>query len=132
MDGGINRMSEKKDFSLTEINKAPEPLTDMARKHLPLITAPDSVKAGETFEVKIKVGGIDGVEHPNMQGHWINFVQLFAGDIPITRVEFAPVVSDKYETTVKLTLEKTTTLKAREYCNLHGIWESAPKEIKVQ
>ena len=133
MDGGKNKMSEeKKEFSLTEINRAPTPMVDMAKKHLPVITTPDTVKAGEPFEVKIKVGGIDGVEHPNMLGHWINYVQLFAGDIPIVKVEFAPVVTDKYETTVKLTLEKTTALKAQEYCNLHGIWESAPKEVKVQ
>ena len=46
-------MPEKKDFSLTEINRAPEPLIDMARKHLPVITAPDNVKAGAPFEVKM-------------------------------------------------------------------------------
>ncbi|MEM1588754.1 MAG: class II SORL domain-containing protein [Candidatus Bathyarchaeia archaeon] len=116
-------MSEE--FSLKEINKAknPENLTAMEKKHLPIIDAPSSVEKGKPFLVKVKVGGIDGVEHPNMLGHWINWVELYAGEIPIAKVNFAPVVSNGYEVTFKISLEESTILKAREYCNLHGVWE---------
>jgi superoxide reductase len=122
---------EKKEFSLTEINRASYPLNDMVRKHLPIITTPGDVKKGKPFEVKIKVGGIDGVEHPNMLGHWINYVELFAGEIPIAKVEFAPVVTEQYEVTIKLVLEEKAMLKAFAFCNLHGLWESEQEDVIV-
>ena len=41
----------------------------MAKKHVPVIEAPEKAKAKEPFTVKVKVGGIDGIEHPNTLGH---------------------------------------------------------------
>lgn len=118
------------EFSLKEINRAKDPgkLTDMEKKHLPLILeAPESVEKGKPFNVKVKVGGIDGVEHPNMLGHWINWVEIYAGEVPIARATFAPIFSDGYEVTFSIALEETTTLKLRGYCNLHGVWEGDEK-----
>jgi desulfoferrodoxin-like iron-binding protein len=117
-------MSEE--YSLKEINRVNDPdnLTVMEKKHLPLlVNVPESVQKGKPFEVKVKVGGIDGVEHPNMQGHWINWIELYAGDISIGKTYLMPILTDGYEVTLKITLEKSTLIKTREYCNLHGIWE---------
>jgi superoxide reductase len=124
-------LSAVKEFSLTELNKPTDwkNLTDMAKKHVPVIEVPAQVKAKEPFAVKVKVGGIDGVEHPNILGHWINWVELYSGERLISRLEFAPELSDGYAATINVTLSETTTLKAREYCNLHGVWEG--KELKV-
>ncbi len=131
-------MSEE--FSLKEINKSKDPknLTAMDRKHLPLILeAPDTIEKGTPFTVRVKVGGIDGVEHPNLQGHWVNWIELYVGDVPVAKAVFAPVFSDGYEVTFKLSLEESATLKLREYCNLHGVWEGdettgGAKEITVR
>lgn len=125
-------MSEE--FSLTELNK-PEDWTNlpvMAKKHVPIIEAPDKVKANEPFAVKIKVGGIDGVEHPNTLSHWINWVALYAGERLISRTEFAPELSDKYVVTLNVTLNESTNLRAQEFCNLHGVWEGKTKKITVE
>jgi superoxide reductase len=112
------------EFSLTEMNRAdPANMTDMMRKHTPVMDAPDKVKVGEPFAVVVKVGGIDGVSHPNLLGHWINWVDLYAGDRLLGRVEFAPVVSES-EATLHIALEESVTLRAVAYCNLHGAWES--------
>ncbi len=112
------------EFSLTEINRpSPENMTDMMRKHTPLVEIPDKVKAGQPFAVTLKVGGIDGVEHPNLLGHWINWVELHAGQRLLGRAEFAPVVSQP-EATLHVTLEAPATLRALASCNLHGLWES--------
>lgn len=127
-------------FSLKEINKPknPKSLSEMEKKHLPIILeAPDFVEKGKPFEVKVKVGGIDGVEHPNMLGHWINWVELYGNEIPIAKVYFSPVLSDGYQITFRIALEESKTIKARAYCNLHGIWEGTLetkglKEIKVK
>lgn len=126
-------MSEK-EFSLTELNK-PEDwtnLTIMAKKHVPIIEAPEKAKAKEHFTVKIKVGGIDGIEHPNTLSHWINWVELYAGDRLISRVNFAPEMCDGYLMTLNVTLNETATLRVRELCNLHGVWEGKEKTIIVE
>ncbi|MHC3128998.1 MAG: class II SORL domain-containing protein [Candidatus Bathyarchaeota archaeon] len=127
-------MSDEKEFSLTELNK-PEDwmnLPVMAKKHVPIIEAPSKVKANEAFAVKIKVGGIDGVEHPNTLSHWINWVALYAGERLISKVEFGAELSDKYVVTLNVTLNETATLKAQEFCNLHGVWEGKTKKITVE
>jgi len=112
------------EFSLKEINRAdPANMTDMMRKHTPLVDIPGKVKVGEPLAVSIKVGGIDGVEHPNLLGHWINWVELYAGERLLGRVEFAPVVSQS-EAALNIVLEEPTTLRALASCNLHGLWES--------
>ncbi len=123
-----------KEFSLTELNKPEdwENLTDMAKKHVPIIEVPGKVKAKEPFSVKVKVGGIDGVEHPNMLGHWINWVELYAGERLISRVEFAPEMCDGYVVNLNVTLNETATLRAREFCNLHGLWEGKEKKVIVE
>ena len=127
-------MSTEKPFSLTELNK-PEDwpnLRDMAKKHVPIIEAPSKVEANETFIVKVKVGGIDGVEHPNTLSHWINWVALYAGERLISRVEFGAELSDRYVVTLNVTLNETATLRAQEFCNLHGVWEGKEKEVMVE
>jgi superoxide reductase len=127
-------LSAIKEFSLTELNKPTDwkNLTDMAKKHVPVIGAPGKVKAKEPFAVKVKVGGIDGVEHPNTFGHWINWVELYSGERLISRLEFAPELSDGYIATINVALSETTTLRAREYCNLHGIWEGKEQKVIVE
>lgn len=127
-------MSEVKEFSLTELNKPKDwkALTDMAKKHVPIIAAPERVKAKEAFAVKVKIGGIDGVEHPNTLGHWVNWVELYAGERLVSRVEFAPELSDGYVVTINVTLNETATLRARSFCNLHGIWEGKEWQVVIE
>jgi len=117
-----------------ELNK-PEDwknLTDMAKKHVPVIEAPGRAKVKGVFTVKIKVGGIDGVEHPNTLGHWVNWLALYAGERPISRIEFAPEVSDGYIATLNVALNETATLRAQAFCNLHGVWEGRAKKVTVE
>lgn len=127
-------MSSEKEYSLTELNKPADwtNLTIMAKKHTPIIEAPAKVKANEPFAVKIKVGGIDGVEHPNTLSHWINWVALYVGERLISRTEFAPELSDGYVVTINVTLSASATLRAQEFCNLHGTWEGKTKKITVE
>ena len=127
-------LSVEKEFSLTELNK-PEDwgnLSVMAKKHTPIIEAPDTVKANEPFAVKIKVGGIDGVEHPNTLSHWINWVALYAGERLIVMLRFGAELSDGYVVTINVTLAASATLRAQEFCNLHGVWEGKTKKITVE
>ena len=127
-------LSSVKEFSLTELNKPVDwnDLPGMAKKHVRIIEAPSNVKANELFAVKIKIGGIDGVEHPNTLSHWINWVALYAGERLIAKVEFGSELTDKYVVTLNVTLNESATLNAQEFCNLHGIWEGKTKKVIVE
>lgn len=127
-------MTSEKTFSLTELNKPKDwtDLTEMAKKHVPIIEVSSRVKAKEPFTVEVKVGGIDGVEHPNTLGHWINWMELYSGERLISRVEFEPEMCDGYVVNLNVALNETTTLRAREFCNLHGVWEGKAKQVTVE
>ena len=100
--------------------------------HMPKIEAPDTVKKGEPFQVTVRVG-----PHPNEAAHSIRRVELWFAEegrafnpIHIATVFLEPGYGEPVVTfTVKL--EKSGTLYALAYCNLHGVWE-ARKEIKVE
>jgi len=34
--------------------------------------------------------------------------------------------------TLNITLNETATLRAREFCNLHGVWEGKEKKVVVK
>lgn len=127
-------MSAEKEFSLKELNKPMDwmNLPGMAKKHLPIIEVPNKVKANEPFIVKVKVGGIDGVEHPNTLSHWINWIALYAGERLISKVEFGAELTDQYVVSLNVTLTETATLRAQEFCNLHGVWEGKEKKVMVE
>lgn len=103
-------------------------LTELEEKHLPVITAPDTVKRNETFNVTVEVGKLRA--HPNEPGHFIEWVELYCGDTFLFRVNLSGALSSpKIAVLVKLT-HAHGPLKAREKCNLHGLWEGA-KDITV-
>ncbi|MCJ7614709.1 class II SORL domain-containing protein [Candidatus Bathyarchaeota archaeon] len=122
------------EYSLTKLNKPADwnNLPGMAKKHVPIIEAPAKVKANEAFAVKVKIGGIDGVEHPNTLSHWINWVALYAGERLIARIEFGAELTDGYVVTVNVTLKESATLRAQEFCNLHGVWEGKTQKVAVE
>ena len=100
--------------------------------HTPKIEAPDKVKAGEEYEVKISVG-----PHPNTVQHSIRYVKLYFREegrafnpIHLATIILEPEYAEP-KISLKLKLKKSGTLYAVEYCNLHGLWE-ARKEIKVE
>ena len=106
-------------------------LAELEKKHLPIIEAPGKIKKDEVFEINIHIGGIDGVNHPNEAGHFIEWIELYSGDTFLGRSSFSggasyPVTKFK----VKLS-HAHAPLKVRSKCNLHGVWEGT-KEIKLE
>ena len=74
------------DDLFAQVNKVKDPKnpTDLEKKHHPVITAPGRVKDGECFEVKVEVGKL--LAHPNENGHFIAFVELYVGDVQLARL----------------------------------------------
>ncbi len=105
----------------------PNDKTVLEKKHVPFITAPDSVEKGEVFEVTVKMG--KEIDHPMEEGHFIEFFDVYAGDMKVANVTFTPEC--EAEATLKLKLDESVTLTVEEYCNLHGYWKNE-KEIVVK
>ena len=89
---------------------------DFAKKHTPFITVqPDGAGMMATIEVGHEV------PHPNGPDHYITWIELYAGDAPIARLDLAPEVT-RPRLTIPIALPSGTVLRALEHCNLHGVW----------
>jgi superoxide reductase len=109
-------------------------------KHVPVIEAPDAVKAGEWFDVKVTLG--KEIAHPNTTEHHISWVDLYfhpeGEKFPhlVGHFEFAahgestagpnqgPVYTH-HQATASLQVLKSGTLQALALCNIHGLWQSS-------
>ena len=105
------------------VNKPSDPatLTDLEKKHLPVITAPESVAPGECFEVTVEVGKL--LAHPNEPGHFIEFVEVYADHAYLARID---LTAETTCPTVKFCVAlpgPVSELRVYERCNLHGVWE---------
>ena len=103
-----------------------------AEKHVPVISAPATVAAGQTFEVEVSVG--KEIPHPNTVEHHIAWIALhFVPDgspvsVEIGRVDLSshgPVVTTASTAKFSVQLQKGGVLYATAYCNLHGLWSSS-------
>jgi superoxide reductase len=114
----------------TDINRVKDPAkkTPLEKSHAPAISAPASVKAGETFPVEVSVGEILHGMGPN---HWIEYIELAIGNEPAGRIDLQPKGYMKPKVTFLVALPKEAassgkaTLVAFQGCNLHGYWESS-------
>lgn len=79
-------------------------------KHIPVIE-----KTEKGYIVKV-----GSVAHPMEEKHYIEFIEVFSQDGKIGRKYLKP--GDKPEAEFLSTGVKI--VKARIYCNLHGLWES--------
>ncbi len=102
-------------------------------KHVPIIHAPEKVKAGEGFELKVSIG--DAIKHPNTLEHHIAWFKVFyladGGKFPVELANFdfrAHGEFDAFTEPVGATLvklNKSGKLYAISYCNIHGLWENS-------
>lgn len=109
-------------------------------KHVPVIEAPEAVKAGEWTSVSVAVG--KGIPHPNTTEHFIAWIalhfvpegakvsyelarcELSAHGQAATGANTGPAYTDS-GMTVRVKLDKPGSLHATAYCNIHGLWESS-------
>ena len=109
-------------------------------KHAPVIEAPETVKKGDAVSVVVSVG--KEIPHPNTTPHHIRWIGLYflpdgaKNPLELARFDFTahgespdgPDTSTVYTTPSGLCTfktEKSGTLLASSYCNIHGLWESS-------
>lgn len=64
--------------------------SEMEKKHTPVIGIPETIRAGQFFDVKITVGEI---AHPNDNEHFIQWIELFIGNVYLGRFDFVAVMT---------------------------------------
>ncbi|MGR3317102.1 MAG: class II SORL domain-containing protein [Candidatus Anammoxibacter sp.] len=105
-------------------------VSEMAKKHTPVIEIPQTLRAGEFFDAKITVGEI---AHPNENEHFIQWIELYIGNVYLGRFDFVPVMT-RPVITIPVVLSHAglnSSLRAVSRCNLHGLWEGTVS-VKVE
>ena len=98
-------------------------------KHTPKITAPDSVKRGQWFDVTVSVGA--GGEHPSLSEHSIRYIALYINTAEIARTYLHPVYSLP-KVTFSIALDEGGSLRAVAEPNHSAGWEAAKKIAVVR
>jgi superoxide reductase len=93
-------------------------------KHTPKITAPESVKRGQWFDVTVDIGA--GGEHPSLSEHAIRYIALYINTAEIARVYLHPVYSFP-KVTFTIALDEGGSLRAIAEPNHSAGWEAAKK-----
>jgi superoxide reductase len=114
-------------------------------KHVPVIETADSLKKGDAAKISVTVG--KEIAHPNTTEHHIRWIEVyFLADgekfpCQVGRLDFTahgesaqgPNTSTIFtnpEMTISLKTEKSGTIIASSYCNIHGLWSSS-KRLEV-
>ncbi len=117
-----------------------------AEKHVPVIDAPASVAKGEKVSVTVTVG--KEIAHPNTTAHHIAWIELYfkpEGEkfaVMVVKYDMAAhgasaqgadtsTVYTDASVTASFKTEKSGTLLAVSYCNIHGLWENSA-ELSVK
>ncbi len=106
-----------------------------SEKHVPAITAPDSVKAGEWIKLNVRVG--KEIAHPNTVEHHIRWIQVYYTPeggkftFDLGRATFnshgeGPITTGS-NADFHFTASASGTINAVSHCNVHGLWESSKK-----
>jgi superoxide reductase len=93
-------------------------------KHTPKLTAPDSVKRGEWFDVSVAVGA--GGEHPSLSEHHVRYIALYKDTAEIARVYLHPVYSAP-KVTFTIALDQSGVLRALAEPTHSAAWEASKK-----
>lgn len=94
-------------------------MSDLEKKHVPMIHVEGTPAAGETFPVTVWVG--EQLSHPNEADHHIEFIDLYLDDKFVARCDLTWGVTEP-KVTFNISIDSSGTLRAYERCNLHGDW----------
>jgi superoxide reductase len=95
-------------------------------KHTPRISAPDSVKRGQWFDVTVGVGTD---MHPSLAEHFVRYIALYKDTAEIARIYLHPVFSAP-KVTFTIALDEGGMLRALAEPTHSAAWE-ASKKINV-
>ena len=92
-------------------------------KHTPRISAPDSVKRGQWFDVTVGVGTD---LHPSLAEHFVRYIALYKDTAEIARIYLHPVFSAP-KVTFTIALDEGGMLRALAEPTHSAAWEASKK-----
>ncbi len=108
-------------------------------KHVPVIHTPETVKKDELVDLRVVVG--EEISHPNTLEHHILWIKIYFHPegakfpIEVGTYNFTAhgegSVYNEPDVHLKFKAEKSGTIHATSYCNIHGLWENTA-ELKVE
>ncbi len=108
-------------------------------KHVPVIHAPETAKAGEVIKVEVNIG--EEIGHPNTFEHYIAWIKVYFQPeghkfpIEIGTFDFSAHGESglfaEPDASLNFKVEKSGTIYTTSYCNIHGLWENS-QELKVE
>ena len=94
-------------------------MSDLEKKHVPVIHSAASTEPGNV-DVTVVVG--EHMRHPNEPAHFIQWIELWAADAFVARIDLTAAVAEP-TVTITLALTGPVELTALEHCNIHGTWD---------
>jgi superoxide reductase len=122
-------------FTATDVEKEDKEVKrDYLDRHMPHVVCPETVKRGEKFEVKVRIG--ENYTHPDDHDHFITVLQLWNRETLLAEARYtAGVYGNKpthYEVDFYIVApEVSMNLTAMAVCTKHGLWQSVEKPVKV-
>jgi superoxide reductase len=133
---GRTEAQQEQDF-FASINRPKDMnnLTGLEAKHVPKLLLPPTISAGQPFALKVQVGQ---TMHPIERQHYIEWVEVFLGEVWIAQVLFSAVRTQP-KAEFSLVLDAPAQIRAQippnvkadapscwaQMCNIHGTWENA-------
>ena len=122
-------------FKATEIEKEDKEIKrDNLDRHMPHVFCPETVKRGEKFEVKVKLG--EEYTHPDEAEHFISVIQLWNRETLLAETRYTAGaygnVPSHFEVNFYIVApEVSMNLSAMSVCTKHGLWQSEDRQVKV-
>ncbi len=122
-------------FKAIDIEKEEkEVMRDYLDRHMPHVICPDSVKRGEKFAVKVRLG--DEYPHPDEDDHYISVIQLWNRETLLAETRYSAGVNshlpNHFEVDYYIVApDVSMNLSAMAVCTKHGLWQSEDKPVKV-
>lgn len=122
-------------FKAIEIEKEEkEVMRDYLDRHMPHVICHDSVKKGEKFKVKVRLG--EEYPHPDDNDHYIGLMQLWNRETLLAEARYLAGVYGHKPTHFEVDFyivapDVSMNLCAMAVCTKHGLWQSEDKAVKV-
>jgi superoxide reductase len=122
-------------FKATEIEKEEKEVKrDYLDRHMPHVFCSDTIKKGEKFEIKVKLG--EEYPHPDDADHFISVIQLWNRETLLAEARYTAGVYGNQPSHFEIDFyivapEVSMNLSAMAVCTKHGLWQSEDKLVKV-
>lgn len=118
LEASRNRAKQSIESNKIKRARNPRNLSTTEMIHVPVFILPKIVFTREKFNVTAKVGQRN---HPMVDKHYIQWLELYQDGVLLKKVEFKPG-QDPYITAL-VQIGNVTNLRAMTKCTMHGLWE---------